>query len=131
MKCSTALFRALMIASCLLVAGAIQTARPQLPGGGAPMSIPGVGSLQDLTQKLHLNPTQVSQLAPLLQGEMSKIGVIKNNPTLSGQEKLKQAQAVQSQTDPQVKSILDPTQYKQWLGIRKNGLPELKKQLGL
>lgn len=95
------------------------------------MSIPGVGSLQDLAQKLHLNPAQVSQLAPLLQGEMSKIGIIKNNPTLSGQEKLNQAQAVQSQTDPQVKSILDPTQYKQWLDIRKNGLSELKKQLGL
>ncbi len=125
------MFRALMIASCLLVAGAVQTAWSQLPGAGAPMSIPGVGSLQDLAQKLHLNPAQVSQLAPILQGELSKIGIIKNNPTLSGQEKLKQAQAVQSQTDPQVKSILDPTQYKQWLDIRKNGLSELKKQLGL
>lgn len=121
MKRSTALLAALILGSCL--------AWSQLPGGAELPSIPGMGNIQSLAQKLHLSPQQVSQLQPILQNELTKITEIKNNPQLSGQEKVKQAQAVQSQTDPQVKSILDPSQYKQWQNIRADQLNQLKDSL--
>jgi len=48
------------------------------------------------------------------------------DPNLSSSEKKKKLKAVHSQTDPLVKSILNPTQYKQWEVIRKNEPAEMQ-----
>ena len=40
---------------------------------------------------------------------------------------MKQLKSVHDQTDPLVKSILNPTQYKQWQTIRKDELDQIKK----
>ncbi|HEX7289409.1 MAG TPA: hypothetical protein VF532_24715 [Candidatus Angelobacter sp.] len=122
MKRSTVLLTALIFGSCLVWS--------QLPGGtGGVPSIPGMGNIQQLAQKLHLSPQQVSQLEPILQKEFSKITGIKSNSQLSGQQKVEQAQAAQSQTDTQAKSILDPSQYKQWQSIRADQFNQLKDSL--
>ena len=135
MKRSVAVLSALVLAGCICVPGALQTAWsqipqiPQIPGvpGGAGLpSVPGMGNMQNLAQMLHLSPAQISKLQPLLQNEMGKLAGIRNNPKLSGQQKVSQAQVVRSQTDPQVKSILDPSQFRQWQSLRQNGLGELK-----
>lgn len=79
-----------------------------------------------LSQVLGLTPQQKSQLAPIVEAETPKIEAIKQNPTLSPKEKLKQLQAVHSQTDPLVKNILNPNQYQMWQQIRKEELEKIK-----
>lgn len=82
--------------------------------------------LQNLSQVLNLSPQQKSQLAPIVEAEAPKVQAIKNNPALSGKEKMKQLKSVHDQTDPLVKSILNPTQYKQWETIRKDEIEQMK-----
>jgi hypothetical protein len=127
MKRNTSLLAALIFGLCVTVQ-AVWSQIPGVGGGGTP-SIPGMGNIQNLATKLHLSPQQVSQLQPILQKELSKITGIKNNQNLSGPQKVQQAQATQSQTDTQVKSILDPSQYKQWQSIRADQFIQLKDSL--
>jgi hypothetical protein len=82
--------------------------------------------LQRLSQVLALTPQQKSQLAPIIEAEAPKVEAIKQDPNLSGKEKMKQLKAVHAQTDPLVKSILSPTQYQQWEQIRKDELEQMK-----
>jgi hypothetical protein len=81
---------------------------------------------QAVAQILNLSPQQKSQLEPILQAEAPKVKAILTDPSLSPSEKKKQLKTVHSQTDPLVKSILNPTQYHQWETIRKNQLEQLK-----
>jgi hypothetical protein len=87
---------------------------------------PPQAKIQMLSQVLGLTPQQKSQLAPIVEAEAPKVEAIKQNPTLSPKEKLKQLQAVHSQTDPLVKNILNPNQYQMWQQIRKEELEKIK-----
>lgn len=118
------LFAALVLASCVVVPGALQFARAQQ---GEPAAT-AEQKLQNLSQVLNLSPTQKSQLEPILQAEIPKLNAIKNNPSLSGKEKKKQMKAIHNQADPQVKAILNPTQYKQWQSIRQGEINEIKEE---
>jgi hypothetical protein len=82
--------------------------------------------LQKLSQVLALTPQQKSQLAPIVEAEAPKIQAIQKDPNLSGKEKMKQLKAIHTQSDPLVKSILSPTQYKQWEDIRKDEIEQMK-----
>ena len=122
MKSYTVWFAVLGFALCVFVSGALQVARAQgEPGAAADQE------LQKVRKVLGLSAAQESRLEPILQAEIPKIDAIKNNPSLSGQEKVEQVQAIQSQSDPQVKAILNPTQYKQWQSIRLDEANQLKK----
>ena len=81
---------------------------------------------QAVAQILNLSPQQKSQLEPILQAEAPKVKTILTDPSLSPSQKKKQLKTVHSQTDPLVKSILNPSQYQQWETIRKNQLEQLK-----
>lgn len=84
---------------------------------------PGQERVRALAQVLNLSPQQESQLVPILQAEKPKVEAIMQDPNLSPSEKRSKLEHVHSQTDPVVKSILNPTQYKQWEVIR-NDEPE-------
>jgi hypothetical protein len=79
-----------------------------------------------LSQVLGLTPQQKSQLAPIVEAEAPKIQAIQQNPNLPPKEKLKQIQAIHSQTDPLVRNILNPNQYQMWQQIRKDELQKMK-----
>ena len=87
---------------------------------------PGAEKAQKVAQVLNLSPQQQSQLAPILEAEGPKIKAIMDDPNLSADEKKKKLKVVHDQTDPLVKSILNPTQYKQWQQIRKDELENMK-----
>jgi hypothetical protein len=123
MKRHTGLYAALVLGSCLLVAGRVQAAPSQEQGAATE-------KMQKVSQVLNLSPTQKSQLEPIIQAEAPKIQAIKTNPSLSGKAKMKELKAIHSQTDPQVKAILNPTQYKQWESLRKDEIDEMKKEAG-
>jgi len=94
---------------------AIASAQEQAPA-------PGEERVQKLAQVLNLSPQQQSQLAPIIQAERPKVKAIMEDPNLSPSEKKSKLKTVHSQTDPLVKSILNPTQYKQWQVIRNDEL---------
>lgn len=86
---------------------------------------PGQEKMEQLSQVLALTPQQQSQLAPIVKAEKPKVQAIMQDPNLSPSEKKSKLQHVHSQTDPLVKSILNPTQYKQWQTIRNDELENL------
>ena len=85
----------------------------------------GAEKAHRLAQVLNLSPQQESQLAPILQAEEPEVQAIAHDPNLSPSEKKSRLKAVYSQTNPLVKSILTPTQYKQWQMIRKDELENM------
>jgi hypothetical protein len=97
---------------------------------GAKPQEQGAEKLQKLSQVLNLSPQQKSQLAPIIEAEAPKIKAIQENPSLSGKEKIKQLKHVHAQSDPLVKSILNPTQYKQWEQIRQDEIEQMGKAGG-
>jgi hypothetical protein len=111
-----------LVLSSLLFAS-IATAQTQGEPQGPMMQ---TENAQAVAQILNLSPQQKSQLEPILQAEAPKVKAILTDPNLSPSEKKKQLKTVHSQTDPLVKSILNPTQYHQWETIRKNQLEQVK-----
>lgn len=87
---------------------------------------PPLEKLEHLSQVLNLSPQQKSQLTPILEAEGPKIQGVLHDPNLSPKEKQKQMEAIHKQTDPLVKGILNPTQYKMWEQIRKDELQQIK-----
>ena len=119
MKHRVLLSAALAVCSCIFFVY-VPAAKAQQEGGAAQ-------KLEKLSQVLNLSPQQKSQLAPIVEAEAPKVQAIKGNPSLSGKEKVKQLKSVHEQTDPLVKTILNPTQYQQWQTIRKDELDQIKK----
>ena len=105
------------------VFGSIATAQTQ---GESQEPMMQTENAQTVAQILNLSPQQKSQLEPILEAEAPKVKAILTDPSLSSSEKKKQLKNVHSETDPLVKSILNPTQYNQWATIRKNQLEKLK-----
>jgi hypothetical protein len=87
---------------------------------------PGAERAQKIAQVLNLSPQQQSQLTPIIEAEAPKVQAIAQDTSLSGDEKVKKLKAVHAQTDPLVKNILTPVQYKQWETIRKDELENIK-----
>jgi hypothetical protein len=110
----------LAFAFCALIfLSTVPTANSQTEG-------PGAEKVKKLAQVLNLSPQQQSQLAPILEAEGPKIKDVTSDPNLSPGEKKEKLKAVHAQTDPLVKSILNPTQYKQWEQIRKDEIQNMK-----
>lgn len=110
--------------SSAIAFSAPRIAQTQEPAPGAPGA--GAQKAQAVAQVLNLSPQQKSQLAPILDAEAPKIKAITQDPNLSPAEKKAKLKAVHDKTDPLVKSILNPTQYKQWGVIRKSELDKMQ-----
>jgi hypothetical protein len=87
--------------------------------------------LEALAKQLNLTPQQKMQLLPILQADAPKIQAIKNNTSLGPLQKMEQLKAVHAQSDPQIKSILNPQQYEQLQQIRQQEIHEaMEKKMG-
>lgn len=87
--------------------------------------------LQQLSQALNLSAQQKGEMLPILQEEGPKLQAIKNNPNLTGAQKVMQLRAIHQQTDPQVKAILSPQQYEEWQTIRQREIQQaIKRKAG-
>ena len=81
--------------------------------------------LEAVAKELHLTRKQEKQLVPILQAEEPKLQAIKNDQSLSRVEKLQRLQAVHDESNPQVKAILTPAQYRQLQAIRQKQKAQL------
>jgi periplasmic protein CpxP/Spy len=75
-----------------------------------------------LAQQLKLTPQQDVEVLPILKAEAPKFDAIKNDPSLSGMQKMKQLHAIQSENAPELQKILSPAQYQQLQAIREQDI---------
>src|SRR5881398_4263908 len=75
-----------------------------------------------LAQQLKLTPQQEVEVLPILKAEAPKLEAIKNNPSLSGMQKMKQLHAIHSENAPQLQKILSPEQYQELQAIREQDI---------
>jgi hypothetical protein len=102
-----------------------QEQQPSTSGQAAAGASMEMEKADKVAQVLNLSPQQQSQLQPILEAEAPKVKAINQDPNLSPSEKKSKLKAVHDETDPLVKSILSPVQYKQWETIRKSQLEKL------
>lgn len=79
---------------------------------------------QEIAQQLNLTPQQKEKILPILAAEVPKVHAIKNDNSLSKTQKIQQLRAIHQQTDPQMKAILSPEQYKKLQAIRQQTIRE-------
>ena len=72
-----------------------------------------------LAQQLKLTPQQEVEVLPILKTEAPKFEAIKNDPSLSGMQKVSQLRAIHSETSGPLQKILTPAQYEQLQTIRE------------
>jgi len=77
---------------------------------------------QAVAQQLNLTPQQKEKVLPILIAEGPKVQAIKKDNSLSKIQKMQQLKAIHQQTDPQMKAILSPEQYKKLQGIRQQAI---------
>jgi hypothetical protein len=87
--------------------------------------------LEALAKQLNLSPQQKMQLMPILKADAPKLEAVKSNTSLGPLQKLEQINAIHAQSDPQIKSILNPQQYEQLQQIRQQEIHEaMEKKMG-
>ena len=72
-----------------------------------------------LAQQLKLTPQQEVEVMPILKAEAPKFEAIKNDPSMSGMQKMEQLHAIHSENAPQLQKILTPAQYQELQAIRE------------
>ena len=107
------LFTFLTFATCLL---AFLILTPAAPG----QSSEAEAKVLALAQRLKLTPQQ--EVLPILKAEAPKLEAIKNDPSLSGMQKMKQLHAIHSENAPQLQKILSPEQYQELQAIREQDI---------
>jgi hypothetical protein len=121
-----ATFSVIGLGLVLLLGVAAQAQVPAAPGASGQAQ-----KLEALAKQLNLTPQQKMQLLPILQADAPKIQAIKNNTSLGPLQKMEQLKAVHAQSDPQIKSILNPQQYEQLQQIRQQEIHEaMEKKMG-
>jgi Spy/CpxP family protein refolding chaperone len=94
------------------------------PARGQAPSPAQAQKLQAIAKQLNLTPEQKTKLMPILAADAPKLEAVKNNPSLGPLQKMEQIKAIHSQSDPQIKSILNPQQYQQLQQIRQQQIQE-------
>jgi hypothetical protein len=126
MKRLVARFSVIGLGLVLLLGIAAQAQAPAAPDASGQAQ-----KLEALAKQLNLTPQQKMQLLPILQADAPKIQEIKNNTSLGPLQKMEQMKAVHAQSDPQIKSILNPQQYEQFQQIRQQEIQAaMQKRMG-
>jgi periplasmic protein CpxP/Spy len=112
----TKIFTLAVSAVCLI----LLTTAPAVPGQTAEK----LANAEAVAKQLNLTPQQEAKVLPILKEEGPKVEQIKNNPSLSGIQKMKELRAIHSQTAPQLQQILSPEQYQKLQAIREQRIKE-------
>jgi hypothetical protein len=72
-----------------------------------------------VAQQLKLTTQQDVEVLPILKAEAPKFDAIKNDPSMSGMQKMRALRAIHSENAPQLQKILTPAQYQQLQAIRE------------
>jgi len=106
------LFTLLTFTACLL---AVLSFAPAAPAQNPAAEEKAIA----LAQQLKLTPQQEVEVLPILKAEAHKFEAIKNDPSMSGMQKMKELRAIHSENAPQLQKILSPAQYHELQAIRE------------
>jgi len=109
---------------CILPTFVISLLLLALTPGLRAQTAQGIENAEKVAQELKLTPQQEAKVLPILQQEAPKIEAIKNNPSLSGIQKMRQLRAIHSETAPELQKILSPEQYQKLQAIREERIKE-------
>ena len=116
----------LTVTVALMVGATIATITPSFAdqasfgaGAGAHVRGHGNGSLEKLAEKLNLTDAQKGQIKTIFQTERPKIKAIRENTTLTPEDKKEQLKAERKDMMSQVKAILTPDQLAQLKAMRR------------
>ena len=84
----------------------------------------GAAKVQAIAQQLNLTPEQKAKILPILTDEVPKVEKVKSDNSLSRMQKMQAIKSIHTQTDPQMKAILTPDQYKKLQDIRHQALKD-------
>jgi len=109
---------------CILPTFVISLLLLALTPGLRAQTAQGIENAEKVAQELKLTPQQEAKVLPILKQEAPKIEAIKNNPSLSGIQKMRQLRAIHSETAPELQKILSPEQYQKLQAIREERIKE-------
>jgi Spy/CpxP family protein refolding chaperone len=75
-------------------------------------------TLHMLTERLNLTEDQQAKILPLLQAQADQIGALRNDPSLSDEEKHEQARTIMQTTRGQINALLTPEQQEKFASMR-------------
>lgn len=70
--------------------------------------------LEELSKDLNLTEAQKAQLKPILQEEAQQLQEVRNDTSLSKEQKMAKAKDIHATHKPQINEILTPDQQKKW-----------------
>ncbi len=115
----------LLAASAALVAAQDSQSTPSSPASGDEQNAPPNGGMrhgppdpaertQQLTRHLKLTSDQQTKVQAIFESEQSQMSGLREDTTLSQQDRRTKMMDMRKATDAQVRAILDPTQQKKW-----------------
>lgn len=111
---------ALALASCVCL-----VSTQLAPASYAQMPKSREERLMALGKQLHVTRKQAKLLLPILNAEEPQLQAIRSDPSLSRIQKLRRIEAVHNQSNPQIKAILTPAQFKQLQAHRQQRRAQL------
>jgi len=75
--------------------------------------------LQEISSELNLTDDQKTQLKPILQDEMGQIKAVKDDASLSPDQKKAKVSDIRQNYKSQINSVLTPDQQKKWAAMRE------------
>ena len=74
--------------------------------------------LQKISTELNLTDDQKTQLKPMLQSEVQELQAVKNDTSLSPDQKEAKAKAIHQSFKSQISNVLTPEQQKKWASMK-------------
>lgn len=75
---------------------------------------------QELTKKLNLTSDQQAQVSQIFQSEASQIDNLRQDSSLSQQDRRRKMMEIRQSTNAQIRALLDSNQQKQWDAMQAN-----------
>jgi Spy/CpxP family protein refolding chaperone len=99
-------------------------------GETLPQIRPSIERLQETIDSLNLSDEQKEKLRPLHEEQMQKLQDLRDDTTLSAQQKLEKLNAMRQEVMPKMKTVLDDDQYKKWEEGLNQWFESMKSRVG-
>ncbi|MEI9863601.1 MAG: hypothetical protein WDN00_03400 [Limisphaerales bacterium] len=123
MKSTKTILIAALAAGALLVGGSSLLAQDatNTPPAGEHGPGPGMKGRGDIAKQLDLTAEQKPKVQEIMKGAMEKRKELRDDTSLTAEEKKEKGKAIQEATAKQMKAVLTPEQFAKWEEMSKRG----------
>jgi Spy/CpxP family protein refolding chaperone len=123
MKLTRIMFLTALAVGGLLTCGQLLAQDSPAPAAGASTNAPAPtmprgGGIDRIAQALNLTDDQKTQVETILNTQRQKMMALRQDDTLSPDDKRAKAKELRDDTNAQMKNILTPDQYEKWLTMQ-------------